>query len=317
MLHFTAWNQDNLRDTTAIKKLEGLFSDQVVVVASYQMALQMCFELLGTRSHVTPVLMPITASPATLSAALRSGTHPALLDISAETLQMSTEAVNAVSEDLVEGTLAVLTQPAGSVVDARLVDALKDVPYLLDTGLPPVALQETDAVFSVYDLTPVVGAGAVIHTKYTKQLGDLRELRSGVLGYEGHLPAVLCEQACQRIPELRERQRVTERIIAQYAELFAPVLSPLFDHSAQAPYLFLAVSDAEHVISQLRKYEIEAKKAVFSLSNSDLVRMRWEEVPEYPNTEALENRVVALPAHPEVLPHVVNIVACVKDACDV
>lgn len=272
-----------------------------------QTAIQACLELLGSRSALTPIIMPVTAPPDTVAAALRSGGHPLLLDIEEDTLQMSPKQLQEALEAL-ETPVVLLTRPGGRVVDPRLETLVEDYPTICDSRLIPhndLTRGDLPAVFNVFDLSPVVGAGSVVLHASSEQVKLLKLVRSGVIGHDGALPGLLASDAQLRIDtDLGDWIGAYDQATDTYSGLLDsgefPDIIPFATGEWPSAY-YVKVPNAKKAIAQLHGVGVKALLGVYPLYNLEEIRRRYVEEPDYPVAEKLSNKVLCLPANLNVL----------------
>lgn len=305
MIPFDSWDgRNDFSGTVEQSRLEQYFGPAAVAFGTYQASLSAILEVLGTRTHLIPVVMPITASPDTIAATLRAGGDPVLLDIRPQTLQIDPDMLRTVLEDL-KAAVVILTRPAGQPVDPELLKVVGDNPTVLDSRLPPhdKIAEECICTFNVFDLGPVVGSGSVVVHKFAQQVRELKLVRNGLLGLAGNLNDALSAYALKRLkedPGLGLR-RGTQAIVAnRYIELLKEKYAFPFDQSPEWPYFVLRVENADTVVAHLHA-DVELVKPVFPLHMLSDVNRRWVEKPEYPVAEGLWRKLVALPTHIGVL----------------
>lgn len=239
--------------------------------SSVQIAVQACLELLGTRTDVIPLILPVTAAPDTLSAVLRSGAHPLLLDIEEHTLQMDVgllkEAIDLLAqEDKVPVVL--FNRPFGDPIRPELLELVQDCPSIVDSRLVPhedLGVDDLCCTFNIFDMTPLCGSGGFIIHKFPPQVRQLKQVVSGFLGLGGLLPELTAEYV---VTELK--------------------------HGIPEPLDWVKVPNARRAVATLAAEGIEAVVAVFPLHNLDEVRRRYTEEPEYPVAEKVENTYICV-----------------------
>lgn len=301
MIPFDSWDgTSDLSGVTELSKLESYFGSAAVVFGSYQSGIASILELLGSRTHDIPVVMPITTSPDVLAAVLRAGANPFLLDIEDEYCQLDPEILEDVVKEL-KSAVVILHRPAGLPVNPRLLEVCKDLPTIIDTRLPPSLSMKDDCVgtFTVFDLSPVIGTGSVVVHKYVQQIAELKLIRNGVLGLGANLNEILSIVALKRLkedPHLEKRKAVQLKVASLYAEHFEESLT-----TDNYPYFMIEVEDADRVVAFLHGEGISAGKPIFPLHLLPEVSKRWAESPSYPVAEALRNKYVALPVHAGIL----------------
>jgi dTDP-4-amino-4,6-dideoxygalactose transaminase len=314
MIPFSSW--DGVNDhtgTSGQRKLEQFLGPASAVFSTYQAAITATLEVMGSRTHELPVIMSISASPDTIAAVLRSGATPLLLDINPNTLQLDTSLLKEVLEEL-EAAVVILDRPAGLSIDPELLEIVDDLPTIIDTRLIP-SLDMAEAcvgTFTVFDLGPMIGTGAVVIHKYADQLNELKIVRNGVLGLAAHLNdtlSLLAYDCLKADPTLAKRKAVQKGVVETYASLFEGKLDCILTQDTEWPYFVVFVDNADKVIAHLHSYDIAALKPIYPLHLLPNISRRWAEKPEYPNVESIYNNLVALPTHSGVVGKEADIVS--------
>lgn len=287
-----------------LHKLERYIAkNHTVACNSVQTAIQICCEILGTRTEIIPVIMPVTAPPDTLAAVLRSGAHPLLLDIDETTLQMRADQLEIALEEA-KTAIVLLNRPGGAPVDERLQELIADQPSICDARLvsnPSLGVEDLPCVFNVFDLSPLVGSGGVIVHKFTKQVDQLKIVRSGIMGHSGALSEPQAKLALEYLKDrwnhwVEVHQRRCERLVGGLEAHAGCGILPYEPGKWPSP-LYLKVPNAKRAVAHLQSYGIEAALGVFPLHRLEEVRIRYREAPEYPYAEKLEQEIICLPTH--------------------
>lgn len=309
MLPFDSWDGKNDFSSTADQtRLEQHFGPAAVAFGTYQAAISAVLEVLGSRTHLIPVIMPVTASPDTIAATLRAGGDPLLLDIRPQTLQMDPEELRMVLGE-VKAAVVILTRPAGQPVDPELLTAVGENPTILDSRLLPHAGIDTDTTsdcvctFNVFDLSPIAGSGAIVVHKFAETVRELKLVRNGILGLSSNLNGALAAHTLRCLkddPGLVKRRAAQTRVAEAYVKLLNEHYVFPFDQSPEWPYFIVRVDNADKVIAHLREH-VEIVKPVFPLHMLSDINRRWVDKPSYPVAEGLWQKLIALPTHRGVL----------------
>ncbi len=321
MIPFNSW--DGVHDRTGTsgqKKLEQFLGPASVAFSTYQAAITATLEVLGSRTHDIPVIMPVTASPDTIAAVLRSGASPLLLDIDPLTLQLDVALLKEVLTEL-EAAVVLLDRPGGRKVEPALLEIVQDLPTIIDTRLVPNLGIENDCVgtFTVFDLGPVIGTGAVVIHKYSEQINELKIIRNGILGLAAHLTDTLSLEAHEQLkldPLLENRKQIQREVAEEYQRLLQGKHECFFADNEEFPYFILSVVDADKVVAHLHTYDIAALKPVYPLHLIPNISRRWAETPSYPNAESVSSRLVSLPTHPGVRGKEADIISKLLEVSD-
>ncbi len=308
--------EGDFQSTKPVEELEALLGgESAISVSSTQLAIQMCLEVLGSRTHMIPCILPVNAPLDTMAAVLRAGAQPILLDINGGTLQMDAEQLQEALTE-VEASVVLLTRPGGQPVSEELLELVQDQPTIIDTRLPPRPEFDTEidlcGTFNVFDLTQVCGSGAVIKHKFAKQQKLLRKIRSGVMGHSAQLPALLAVRACKVIRNADKRlawyRSDVERLRSELNRYADRGIIPWPASPSGRTPLLVFVPNARRAITQLRSHNIEAALGSYPLHDLTELRQRYKEEPSYPVAEQVMNQVIALPVVLEGAGHIAKIV---------
>lgn len=306
MIPFDTWDgRNDFSGTLEQFKLEQHFGPSAVAFNTYQNAISAILEVLGSRAHLIPVILPITASPDTISAVLRGGGDPILLDIRPQTLQIDPVVLAEVLAE-VKAAVVILTRPGGQDVDPELLKIVGDLPTILDSRLPPHEDIEPNlcCTFNVFDLAPLVGTGAMVFHKFSQQVRELKMVRAGVLGLAANLNDALAAYTMKRLatdPSLGVRRGQQAIVAKRYMELLHEKYVYPFDQSPEWPYFIVRVDNADRAVAHLHSHGVAITKPVFPLHMLSEVNRRWVEKPSYPVAEGLAKKLVALPTHVGIL----------------
>jgi len=194
-----------------------------------------------------------------------------LLDVDEETLQMDVDQLKDALSLMAEGEkvpVVLFNRPFGNPIRPELLELVQDLPSIMDSRLVPRKdLGEDDlcCTFNIFDLTPLCGAGGFIIHGYAKQVKQLKQVATGVMGLGGILPELLAEKAV--------------------TEIKLDTIEPLE---------WVKVTNDRRAAATLASYDIEAVIAVFPLYKLDEVKRRYSEEPEYPIAEKVENSYICV-----------------------
>ncbi len=298
--HWGSGSDEHLRKQS--KSADSYFPGGVVF-NTYQLAIQASLELMGTRTAPIPVILPITASPETIAAVLRSGASPVLLDVDYLTLQMNPTQLQEALEEL-KDAIVLLTVPGGQPIDPGLLKQVQALPTIIDTHLVPDSeMHAYLGSFTVYDLSAMCGSGGVVFHKYLPQLAELTVIRSGMMGHSGKMSWPQVNYINQRasLAHLRREDQ------ASVANLYSAFLQShnksgmiVFKDSPNWPYYLVRVPDARRVVAHLQDQGVQAVLGCYPLHLLDELKDRWQEEPQYPTAVKLMDEIVALPTFPGV-----------------
>lgn len=295
-LHDQAWHsQEHL---LALESFLG--KEYTCATANVQSAVQACLELLGTRSVVVPVILPVTAPPDTLAGVLRAGAHPLLLDIDEDNLQIDADQLKEAIETLVaeENTPIVLfNRPFGNPIEDELLELVQELPTIMDSRLLPSSyldIHDLACVFNIFDLTTVCGAGAVIIHKFPAQIQQLKQVRSGPMGLSAALPELLAEEALKKLEDFAVRANEYDKALEVFDNQY-----PVCGFGYNPGLVWLEVPDAVQLGSELIKEGVETALGVVPLYILEEVKSRFSEDPSYPVVSSLINNYLCVPADEE------------------
>lgn len=276
--------------------------------SSYQIALQSALELLGTRTDATPVVTSVLASPQTMSAILRAGAQPLILDVDPATYHIDSTIVKSVLEDL-SGMPVIFVIPDvfGTAPDVRLQEAIKGYPTIYASMYPPVELASF-ADFSVYDLSVLTnGPAGLLHTKHTKQVKDLIYIRSGEMGHSAELHSKISEcllSVYQHYDSIVEENTTIYESYTKYLISLNINTSIHIKDSKSFRYCFpMCVGNARRVQAHLHSYDIETRLGFKPVHELSELRSRWVDTPNYPVADNLATRMICLPVNKIVRGH--------------
>jgi len=256
-----------------------------VATNTYQLALQVVLEALGSRTLDIVAIMPVTASPEALAAVLRAGATPCLLDINPFNLQLDV----AILKEAVSKCEHCVVITSGDNVSSSIRDFLveQDIIEICDTRhtINPFVATEPKATFEIYDLAPLIGAGGFIVSKYQDIMDDIKMVRSGILGHAGHVSPKMSTFLQKRI--------FMHDVYVQNRKNYEQ------DHGLRLitdfRYPLLITESADRVIAHLHSYGVSATRGCVPLHKIDSIKDRWEATPSYPVAEELFGKVTALP----------------------
>lgn len=274
-------------------------------VNSYQTAIQIVLEVMGTRIHPIPVICSITASPQTIAAILRSGAHPLLVDVAPDTLQLDPvdlqECLNTLDKD--EASIVVLSNIGGQLYSEDLLNVCEGFPTILDTRSPPGVRSYLEHSFMVEDLELLCGGGRLTVPKDVAH--DLCVIRNGVLGHDAALSRVQQDYLRRQEPHIFEVVEIHQKLYKEYVKALRDAGKNdmiWYESSLDANYFLLKVDDAERYLVYLQEEGIDAKRAFLPLHYLPELKERWQVPPSYPNAEKLYDQLVALPINKKIEP---------------
>lgn len=317
MTAFTSWDGiEDLESFVGLKALEEFFGPHAVVVNTKQMAVQICLEIMGTKNHMIPVVAPVTTSIEVLTAVMDSGALPVILDIDTSTLQVKLDDLRELLQEG-PGAVVILDRVGAYPVDQHVLEAVLDVPTIAVLRSPPhdcTDQLDLEATFTVYDLSEVIGEGAVIFHSNLDLIKELKALRGGPLGHKAWLTDDLCFNALYRLEyELDEREQVYHSVWQAFEwELNesdrADIL--LWDSADLIGPIYFQVPDAARMVEHLRSHGIPCRRAFFPLHMVPEIarRMPRSKEADYSGAEMLFKHTIMLPSHSGIEPLVPTIV---------
>lgn len=289
-----------------------------VTVNTYQLALQIVLEALGSRTLDLVACMSVTSSPEALAAVLRAGAQPLLLDINTSTLQMDLESLKEIVPKL-ENVVVITSYPTDQGIRDFLVE--NEIIEICDTRMVPNVSEsmKPKAHIEIWDLAPYILTGAVIFTDFPDLKEALIEIRSGILGHGAHLTT-------SQLWSLSSFSAITSwpklcNIYREY-KLFGDVVNTdqRFKVILSGRYPLAIVKDATKTIKDLSAKGIEAKLGCYPLFAFPDILARWADSPDYPGAYEMQNKVVALPIglehedHHTIEQQVMDILDAVEDS---
>lgn len=293
-----------------LTELENLIAGEYACVTNTtQTAIQACLELMGTRSSVIPVILPVTAPPDTIAGVLRAGAHPLLLDIDENTLQIDPAQLRDVLVMLKEAEeekvpVVLFNKPFGLPISDDLLVQVQDLPTVCDSRQIPHAnleVEDLQCAFNIFSLTAICGAGAVVIHSFPAQVSQLKAVRSGPMGLAGALSEQQAKHVHAVLKSYHSDLKLYGRVIESMHKYASAINIEVMPISKGPAPMWLKVPNARKIVAHLASYDIEAAVGLYPLHNLDEIRRRYVEEPEYPVAESLENRFVCIPTHQDVL----------------
>ncbi len=199
MTPFISWDgKENLQGQQHLTRLEKHLAGGLAFNSS-QAAISASLEILGSRFQPISVIMPVNAPYDALMGVIHANARPVVTDINDFDFQADTDQVKEALEGLPEAVVY-LNRPGGLPVNAGLLEAVQDVPTICDSRILPLE-DEMLFTFNIYDLSVMVGEGAVLYSKNEEQLNDLKQVRADT---KTELPEISSALAYQRQPQMRD-----------------------------------------------------------------------------------------------------------------
>lgn len=286
---------------------DGLFKNAVTFM-EYQTAIEASIEMLGARVSALPIILPVTASLYTATAALRAGGQPILIDIDASTHQMNASDLELALNTLQE-CVVVLTKPYGLDVNPKLLELTQNhVTVVVDDITCPPPSHSPVGTFDVFSLHARFD-GAVVFSKYKKQVEDLKIVRSGTLGHHAEMSRgqsmllrgydreqeiwkMQCQAVCAKYVAALEREGLGDIILSK-------------DLWASFP---IKINSAQQLSSILSLSGVQVATGIVPLHFIPEIRQRYKEEPSYPIAESLADKVILLPVHDQVYDEDISII---------
>ena len=256
---------------------------------SSQAAIGACLEILGSRFQPISVILPVTVSQDTLQAVIRSNARPVVVDIDPWTFQADPEQVAECLQDLPEAVV-LLTRPGGMPIAPKLLEAVLDVPTICDSRLLPTEV-EMVCTYNIYDISVMVGEGAVVYTKNEDQIKDLKQIRADS---KSELSEVSAALAYQRHPELS-----TFPTGSKYSEILDKSSNTgILGFAGDSPNstFLIKVNNVQVVLNHFaKKHNLKFTHGAIPVYKYPIMRQRWQQEPNYPNAEKVHNQLMLLP----------------------
>ena len=287
-------------DNYHVSQLEKATADgYCVAFNSVQSAIQACMELLGDRTMEIPVVLPITAGPDEISGVLRGGATPLLMDIDEEYLQIDPEPLGEALKIMEEDELVpivLLDKPVGDEINPKVLELIQNVPSICVYRGEPYQEMEKDyfpCAFNIFDLTPVVGSGALLFHSYQEQIKHLKLIRSGVMGLAANMEEGKASAALIMFSRPEKTIQDYEKIKAKYEESDLELMP-----TTKWPNLiWVKVKDAKLTATHLKSYGIDVQVALYPLHDLSEIRNRFRQEPDYPVADKLKNQLICVPTH--------------------
>lgn len=299
MIKLYAW--DGIEEIDYVAKLEKLIPHSLVT-SSVQAAIQIVLESAGTTVTPLPVLMPVTAPLETFSGVLRAGAQPVLLDIDAESLQMSPERLQEALTELGKGSLVLVHSPLGTSVTSalRTLIGTENVGIFDASNMLPNLSSEVDLTFEIYGFRAIAG-GAVIKHPYDRTV--LKQICNGICGLSARMSNIVALKTWQRLSKLTDYDYKTSEVVQTLSSLLHNSNSGIITYTpgwGMVP-IVIKTDKAKQVQVHLQSYNIETEMLITPLYAYDEVARRFTEgVPDYPVTNSLRDKLLAIPTHPGV-----------------
>lgn len=297
------WDDEEPHTTPA--ELDAFFGPCAVSVSTYQNAIQVILESMGSRMFPIPVILPVTASPQVLAGVLRSGAQPILLDIERNTLQMSPTLLTEILGELEDGAVIILPRVNGVPVSTELFGACAGFPTIDDSRMIPHPQSQVGrATFTVFDTSIIAGDGAVIFHEHADQLAVMKGIRSAPMGLSGALTgrnASFVGGQCHTALVDRHYSRM-RLALSEYNEKLPEYVhydTIEANRSFYPSYVLCKSENSAADIADLRMHGVDAKFGVFGLHNLPEIQERYMDMPEYPVADEMKKTLVALPLNPE------------------
>lgn len=315
---FKSWyGEEDFEDLQAIIDLENKFTGQgSIVVDCVQSAVQLCVEVLGSRTTMLPVALPDTAPISAFGGVLWSGALPVVLDTNSVTHQPR---VNDLLELREAGQLAavLLDRSGGKAVRLDVLEAVSGVPTIAVCDVLPVGylgLEQLQFDFNIYDLSHIVGTGAVIITKDTVRQQQLRLLRGGPLGHRCWLDPKLCKEVVEKLEYDYDRMTLSENVYDLFNEELRRQQIGVIITTNYAPgvnnVVYFHVPDAGEIVPYLRKFNIPCRRTFYPLHTLPMIgeRLPHRSKSNYTGADYLHKHTMIIPAHKGIIEHIPFIV---------
>lgn len=293
MTPMVSWDgKENLQGLHNLIKLEKYLAGGLAF-SSNQAAITACLELLGSRLRPISVIMPVNAPYDALMGVIRANARPVITDVDPISFQANVSQVIEALVDLPEAVVY-LNRPGGLPVDKELLEAVQSVPTICDARVLPV---EKDMLFTfnVYDISLLVGEGAVLYHKYEEQVTELKQIRADA---KAELPEISSALAFNRLPQMSTYPDGS--VYTQLIEKSEKSGIIGYNCSLPNPTYLIKVKDAQAVGQHFSKLGIQIGSGCLPVYKYPIARKRWTQEPNYPVAEALHKELVLLPNHENI-----------------
>lgn len=262
------------------EELEHHIGKSAVIFSSQQRALETCLEALGTNIYGTHVALPITAPPWVVSAVLRSGGVPGLLDIDLDTFEYKKQDLEDAFKDF-EELIVLRYSPFGMPLHLDLESLFKDkITINIDNTIFYDEEEINQYTFSIYNMQ-LAGCdpGSLLFSKFQDTKSTILKIRDGVLGVGDYY---LTNSATQ----FRGRHTAYYHCFGDAAQ-DKPYDIPTYGHIT-----YSRVKDARKVVAELASYGIKADVALQPLHTFSEIGQRFQQLPQY-DAEKLYNKIIS------------------------
>ncbi len=278
---------ENLQEQKYLRQFEQHMAGGIAFSSS-QAAITACLEILGSRLQPISVIMPVNVAYDTLMGVIRSSARPIICDIDEWTFQADAKQVSEALQECPEAVV-LLTRPGGMPVAPALLEAVQDVPTICDARMLPVET-EMKCTFNVYDISVMVGEGAVLFVKDEVQIKDLKQVRADS---KSELSEVCAALAYKRQPQMQGLPNGSA-----YAELLKNTSKSGimgFAGDTPLPTYLIKVPDAKLILTHFAQKGMKLSYGSIPVYKYPIARQRWRQEPNYPIAEKVHSRLMLLP----------------------
>jgi hypothetical protein len=148
-------------------------------------AVQACLEMLQSRSKELVVLASVVTPTAVMSAVVRSGALPLIVDLDSKYRQLSYKDLREIKEEVSLPMCVILERTVNKDINPSLLESVQDIPVIVVNYFTPTNNQAPlPGHFNVF----ILPYGALVQSEY--ELADIKNIRSGSLGLCADLDTV-------------------------------------------------------------------------------------------------------------------------------
>lgn len=284
------------------ERLEYLLGKSCTVFSSQQRALETCLEALGGSLYTTPVVLSVNSPTWVVSAVIRSGCLPILLDTSNTGLSYNLKDLEDIINDQEE--LIILFYDHYSIgPDQEYLDLVKDkVSILLSPSFTTLDKEYIKKfTFTVCDMqTSITPPGGILYSPHQDTKSTILKIRDGVLGIGDYYPDDLASKfignyklyisLCNNLVNTARELEVT---------LFNLGIDSFLGHfgtscPTNTEWLPIYSSFAQKLLVDWQDLGIVCKLDLRPLHTFPEIGQRYQQPPSYPIAERLYNKILSI-----------------------
>jgi len=285
-----SWDgKESLQDHWRLHEYEKHMAGGIAFNSS-QAAITACLEVLGSRFQPISVIMPVNVSYDALMGVIRANARPIVCDIDEWTLQANPEQVSSALKDAPEA-IVLLNRPGGRLVDEKLLEVVQEVPTICDSRMLP--LEEIMLfTFNVYDISVMVGSGAVVYLKNEEQASDLKQIRADSKVELSEVNAALAYKRQPLMSDYPDGSEYMELLdsVGKFGIIGISGNTPL-------PTFLIKVKDSKLILDYFAQRRVQLAYGSIPVYKYPIARKRWQQEPNYKIAEKMHGQLVLLPNH--------------------